>query len=135
MTPDQPPPEQPEASATPLSNKERAAALWCRENWHAGFKIAGSDTGYAAFWAFCAGYECQLAAVRCELESALADKARLDWLDEEALCPGRFLPVAAIVVKVGYDRNSSKWANCVGSARQAIDVAMTASATRKAETT
>ncbi len=131
-----PPPEQPEASATPESNKERAAALWCRENWHAGFKIAGSDTGYAAFWAFCAGYECQLAAVRCELEGARAENAKL----REAL--------ESIGIYKGEGGPGTPWRDivrdCGAAARAALatlpapagdkDAAMTFSATGKAET-
>lgn len=32
-----------------------AANEWISENWHKGMMIAGSDSRYIAFWAFCAG--------------------------------------------------------------------------------
>lgn len=56
-----------------------------------------------------------------EIARLKADKERLDWLDNE--CSSVY-PVAAVVVKVGHGRNSSKWANCTGTAREAIDRAI-----------
>lgn len=53
----------------------------------------------------------------------LDDTARLNWLDDEC---SHTRPVAAVVVKVGHDRNSSEWANCTGTARESIDRAIEA---------
>jgi hypothetical protein len=59
--------------------------------------------------------------LRAKMNELTADKARLDWLDAEAV---RTYPVAALVVKKGHDRDSSEWVNSTGTAREAIDRAI-----------
>lgn len=61
-----------------------------------------------------------------EIARLREDQKRLDFLDVEALCVGIQCPVIALVVKQGYVRNSSDWANTVGSAREAIDATLAA---------
>ncbi len=58
-------------------------------------------------------------------ERAEADTARLDWLDAEHHTKNS-LPIAALVVKVNYKRDSSEWANVCGDIRAAIDAARAA---------
>lgn len=43
--------------APQLTSAQKAASDWANANWHEGLKIAGADSNYVAFWAFCAGVE------------------------------------------------------------------------------
>lgn len=67
--------------------------------------------------------------MRKERDAAQEDTARLDWLDAEHHTKNG-LPIAALVVKVNYKRDSSEWANVAGNIRAAIDAARQPEATR-----
>ena len=58
-----------------------------------------------------------------ERDALRKDAALLDALQAEH---ERFDPVAALVVKVKHDRNSSDWANVVGDVRAALNAALSA---------
>lgn len=60
--------------------------------------------------------------IEAAAKAAWEDTARLDWLDAEHHTKNG-LPIAALVVKVGYKRDSSEWANVCGDIRAAIDSA------------
>jgi hypothetical protein len=62
-------------------------------------------------------------ALRAERDALRTDAALLDALQAEH---ERFDPVAALVVKVKHDRNSSDWANVVGDVRAALNAALSA---------
>lgn len=59
--------------------------------------------------------------LRAECEALRQDAALLDALQAEH---ERFDPVAALVVKVKHDRNSSDWANITGDIRAALTAAL-----------
>ena len=72
------------------------------------------------------------------LRAAQKDSERLDWLDAEHTRDGRQRPVAALVLKRGFIRDSADWVNTPGTARAAIDSATQAEkapATQKARST
>lgn len=74
---------------------QKAANEWIHLNWHDGIKVAGSDSAYGAFWAFCAGVDYAQGAADLieQLERELSQKIdALDMMRDEfrriIACPG-----------------------------------------------
>ncbi len=110
MNADQPPPEQPEASA---ADKALAHDLWSRPESYSMLAIEKLIAAHV---------QRQLAAVRCELESARADKARLDWLEGEL---DREQQALATQTEAQIPVSLFRLNNCI--TRAAIDAAMACS--------
>jgi hypothetical protein len=65
----------PQGHTPQLTPDQKAAGEWTSKNWTDGYKIAGADSGYVAFWAFVAGWQSaqeEIKGLREALEKACA---------------------------------------------------------------